>query len=356
MKRILSLDGGGVRGLFSLQILKRMETLLQERFPERPNMKLGDYFDLIAGTSVGAIIGTLLSWGYTVENIHDFCQTHLTNIFRSSWKNRWKYKFRTDELSRELQNIFREENGQFAMLGSSRLRTLLIVVTRNASTGSPWPISNCPSAKFNHLDLPDCNLKIPLWQLLRASSAAPTYFPAQRVDLGSSSFAFIDGGISPYLNPSFIAYLMATLPEYGIEFAKGVDQLVLYSVGCGRTREPYGRKPVDRMNVLDHAKAIPLAILDSIKVEQDVICRVIGDCRFGECIDSEIGDLIKPEERSTKQFSYYRFNKIFQETEMKELLHYSRYGLALDNLEAVPFLIKHGKQYANTMIHPTMLK
>jgi patatin-like phospholipase/acyl hydrolase len=62
MKRILALDGGGIRGMFSLQILARIEELFRQDRNE-PNLVLADVFDFIAGTSTGAIIATFLALG-----------------------------------------------------------------------------------------------------------------------------------------------------------------------------------------------------------------------------------------------------------------------------------------------------
>jgi uncharacterized protein len=54
-KRVLALDGGGIRGILSLGFLARMEALLRGRHG-RPGLVLADYFDLIGGTSTGSII------------------------------------------------------------------------------------------------------------------------------------------------------------------------------------------------------------------------------------------------------------------------------------------------------------
>jgi len=75
-----------------------------------------------------------------------------------------------------------------ASLGSESLRTLLLVVLRNATTDSPWLVSNNPAAKYNTLDRPNCNLRIPLWQLVRGSTAAPTYFPPETIQVGNDEF------------------------------------------------------------------------------------------------------------------------------------------------------------------------
>ena len=84
-------------------------------------------------------------------------------------------------------------------------------MTRNATTDSPWPLSNNPFAKYNQLERDDCNLKFPLWQLVRASTAAPVFFPPEKIKAGKREFVFVDGGVTTYNNPAFIAFLMATV-------------------------------------------------------------------------------------------------------------------------------------------------
>jgi patatin-like phospholipase/acyl hydrolase len=81
MKRILSLDGGGIRGVFSLEILLHIEALLREHF-QAPKLILADHFDFFAGTSTGAIIATYLSWGMTVEEILELYVQHGTTMFQ----------------------------------------------------------------------------------------------------------------------------------------------------------------------------------------------------------------------------------------------------------------------------------
>ena len=66
-KRILALEGGGVRGIISLAYLERLEALLRERFG--PEIVLADYFDLIGGTSGGATIATGLALGMPVAKL-----------------------------------------------------------------------------------------------------------------------------------------------------------------------------------------------------------------------------------------------------------------------------------------------
>src|SRR5687768_12266028 len=97
-------------------------------------------------------------------------------------------------------------------------------------TDSPWPVSNNPLAKYNQKyredgsrPRDDCNLDLPLWQLVRASTAAPVFFPPEVVKLGKREFVFVDGGITMYNNPTFQAFLMATVEPYKMGWPAGED-------------------------------------------------------------------------------------------------------------------------------------
>ena len=98
------------------------------------------------------------------------------------------------------------------------------MVMRNATTDSPWPISNNPRAMFNSTGDDNDNLKLPLWQLVRASTAAPTYFPPEEIQVGQNHFLFVDGGVTMYNNPAFKLFLMATMPAYRVEWPTGEDR------------------------------------------------------------------------------------------------------------------------------------
>jgi hypothetical protein len=191
MKRILAFDGGGIRGLFSLQVAARVEALLRDAYG-RSDLVLADVVDLFAGTSTGAIIAACLAWGAPVEDVERLYLDHARAMFvRQPILGRLKAKYRADSLATVFRSYFAEADGSPALLGSPRLKKLLLVVMRNASTGSPWPISSNPYAAFNDLSRPDSNLRIPLWQLLRASTAAPLYFPPEEIAVGSQRFLFV---------------------------------------------------------------------------------------------------------------------------------------------------------------------
>ena len=170
-KRLLAIDGGGIRGVLSLEILQHIENLLKTK-SGRADFRLADYFDYIAGTSTGGIIAAGLSIGMSVADILSFYQEAGAQMFvKANLLHRLRYKFEDEPLAAKLKEVF----GATTMLSSEKLRTLLLLVMRNATTDLPWPISNNPYARYNDTSRADCNLNLPLWQLVRASTAAPTF-------------------------------------------------------------------------------------------------------------------------------------------------------------------------------------
>lgn len=350
MKRLLALDGGGIRGVLSLEILARIESELRES-SGNGELVLADYFHYLAGTSTGAIIAACLAWGMSVAEVQELYMTHAVEMFRPApFYRRFWNKFDAGAITNMFKVIFSEDGeGKVpACLGTKKLRTLLTLVMRNHSTGSPWPVSNNAAAKFNDPSLPSCNLNLPLWQLVRASTAAPVYFPPETIDLGGTKQVFVDGGITPYNNPALLLYLMATLPSYNLGWESGVNKLLLVSIGTGRARTGSGSLRGNQMNLLYNARSIPVALMDSINVEQDVICRTIGLCRVGEEIDSEMGDLkdATPTALATKRFTYLRYDHCFTPGELELARQQSKGDFALDNLLLIPFLREIGSRYA----------
>jgi hypothetical protein len=362
MKRILSLDGGGIRGVFSLQILKRIEEIFREERGE-PKLVLRDVFDFFAGTSTGAIIATYLAWGKSVAEIEKLYCEHAKEMFSPApLLQRHRALLNADPITRFFMEEFREKTGEHAQLGTRRFyanekdklpRTYLLVVMHDASTGSPWPLNNNPLAKYNQLTHAECNLKIPLWKLLRASTAAPIYFLPESIPLGEgaekTSGIFMDGGITPYNNPGLIAALMATLPSYKMDWKSGPDQLQLISVGASQTRTRLEKHDAGKVNVVAQVKHAVKSLLYSVGLNQDMLCRVLGHCVHGEKLDSEIGELLGntvPLAYSEKKFTYARYNQIFTQEEVRAM----KEPFALDNVKLVPHMQKAGQAYAKEQV------
>jgi len=334
--------------VFSLQILREIEKLFRgER--QRHDLVLADEYDLFAGTSTGAIIAACLSWGMPVDDIEEIYLTLGHKIFAKQYLF-WKTKYRAKPITQLLMERFTETPGgrEPALLGSARLRKLLVVVMRNASTGSPWPVSNNPHAAFNDPSLPDCNLKIPLWQLLRASTAAPYYFPPEKMQLGGQSFLFMDGGMTAFNNPTLIAVFMATLPPYRLSWPASREQLHVVSIGTGDTRTKLRQHAATDVKVWDAVPYMPPALIGASAVEQDLVCRVLGDCVHGAALDSEIGALDSPSLLAAheQKFTYVRYDQAFDtyQPEGQKLLQAEA---ELDDLKQIPVLQQMGRDYAS---------
>ena len=313
-KKILACDGGGILGLISVGVLARIEAVLREQQPleKRRDFVLADYFDYFAGTSTGALLAGCLSLGMSVERIRKFYLDSGREMFdKAGLLERLRYKYDDDKLSMKLK----EEVGVDTLLGSDKLRTLLTVVMRNATTDSPWPLSNNPGARYNLRARDDgsvrenCNLDLPLWQLLRASTAAPTYFPPEVVQVGGQSFIFVDGGVTTYNNPAFLAFTMATLDRYAVNWATGEDKLLVVSVGTGNAARANANLTPSQMHLLYQASNIPCALMAAAQYQQDLLCRMFGKCLVGDALDRELGDLIGARGPvAPKLFTYLRYD------------------------------------------------
>src|SRR5574337_1255590 len=311
-RKLLALDGGGIRGVLTIEILAAVEDRLGGALRRGPEFVLADYFDYIAGTSTGAIVATCLSWGMSVDQVRRFYHDNAREMFeKSSVFRRFRYRYEDDNLSSKLREVF----GETTTLGTDRLRTLLMLVMRNASTDSPWPVSNNPKAKYNlrvredGCPRDDCNLDLSLWQLIRASTAAPVYFPPEVVRVGSKEFVFVDGGITTYNNPAFQLFLMATVEPYNLGWPAGEDRKLLVSIVTGTTPDANADLQPSEMNLLYNASSIPSALMTAALHEQDFLCRVFGRCLYGDPIDREVGDCIDTKSPiSPKLFTYVRYN------------------------------------------------
>jgi hypothetical protein len=364
MNRILSLDGGGMRGFFTLEVLQRIQELLRRRY-NKQDLVLADYFNFIGGTSTGAIIAGLLSWGRSVEEIKGFYQSFGRSAFQSAglWGS-VRAKYLADPIRDSLRGLFLEANGTPALLGTKRLRSFLLIVLRNASTGSTWPVTNNPEAVYNRADRIHSNLDLPLWQLIRASTAAPTFFPSELVTLVASDgqervFEFVDGGVSPHNNPSLLMYLHATLPQYRMNFAPGIDDLYLLSIGTGSVATVYAPGNMTRINRLGGALRVLEGLMAAISEQQDITCRAIGRCIYGPAIDRELGDLVPASQEtiSHQGFLYCRYNYTFTEVDRTRARNEfgSRNPLALDDLRSVPLLQELGAEYARETVSASHL-
>lgn len=303
-KKMLSIDGGGLRGMISLQILARVEQLLRTHRND-PNLVLADEFDYIAGTSTGAIIAAGLALGKTVAELEALYVELAPTVFR---KRRSLKVFWSLYGDRPLRDALQKAFGSTTTFGDARLRTLLLCVLHNATTDSPWPLSNCTTATFNNAGTADCNLNMKLWQVVRASTAAPVFFPPEKITLGTREFQFKDGGVTPYNNPAFIQYVMATTPEYGLNWEPGADNILSISVGTGMSTAATPKPQWWKGHLVGNARLALNYLMNSGVIEQDRLCRLFGECRYGSHLDHEVRDLRGTNRAHHAGFSYARYD------------------------------------------------
>ncbi len=316
-RRILSIDGGGIRCMIALEILNALEAQIIEKTGD-PNRRLCDQFDLIAGTSAGAILAAAIAMGSSMAEVRDFVIDNAKLMFKPSrWYNRHRSLYDKSELEQHMRDWY----GADTTLGSDRLKTLLLMIMRNWSTDSPWLVSNNPFAIFNQPELDDCNLNLPLWQLTRASAAAPGYYVPETIRFGQKEqyeFVFVDGALTGFINPAFKAFQYVTNGAYGLNWPTGEQSLTLVSVGAGDVRHRKPGKSARDINLFKSVLGIPNAMIYATTREQDLLCRTFGRCLTGESIDLEVDDMkqtgfpLEP-----RMFRYHRINPVISDDGLK---------------------------------------
>ncbi|HEY5465210.1 MAG TPA: patatin-like phospholipase family protein [Hanamia sp.] len=321
-KKILSLDGGGIRGALTLGYLKKLEDILKAKFPDQPNFRLSDYFDLIGGTSTGAIIAASLSIGKTVDEIIKLYMDLGGKIFGE--KRNWWNPIETMKWLKANYNYKAMEDGLKVAfgditLGGKELKTGLCIVAKRADTNSIWPLINHPMGKFFDSDLGK-NKDIPLWQAVRASSAAPTYFAPQMIEvMKDQKAAFIDGGLSMANNPSLTLLMIATLKGFPFHWKMGEEDLLLVSIGTGYNIYKKYAKEIDESTILAWATNIPDMLMQDASWQNRVILQWLSRSPTADYMDMEIGDMDGDLLGGKPLISYLRYNFCISENDLNNL-------------------------------------
>jgi predicted acylesterase/phospholipase RssA len=310
-KRILTLDGGGLRGILTLGFLGHIEAMLRERHGGHSDFRLCHYFDLIAGTSTGAIIAAALASGMSVEQVTDHYMSMGHNVFKRSWFRRGIIRARYDEdkLVEQLKRVL----GEDATLGSDSIQTGLLIVTKRMDTGSPWPLGNNPRGQFYRAP-PGAdwisNADYPLWKVVRASTAAPAYFDPETITIRDMPDRkpvvgdFVDGGVSPFNNPALQAFMYATLDGFRVKWPTGPENLQLVSVGTGSADPSQAPAKLAAAGAL---KAL-LSLMDDCASLVEIMLQWMSSSPTAREIDLEIGDLGSDLVASKPLLTYLRYN------------------------------------------------
>lgn len=319
-KNILALDGGGIRGALTLGYLKKIETILREKHGN--DYLLCDHFDLIGGTSTGSIIAAALAIGKSVDEIVDLYMDLGGKIFgkkRSFWNplETWKFlKAGYDYI--ELENSLKEAFGNIT-IESDQIKTGLCIVAKRADTNSVWPIINHPKGKFYDTHMGK-NKNIPLWQAVRASSAAPTYFAPQMIDVGDGQrAAFVDGGVSMANNPALTLLMVATLKGFPFRWNMGEDKLSIVSVGTGYSVFKKQIGEIEEAWMKTWAQNVPDMLMQDASWQNQIILQWLSNSPTAHYIDMEIESLKDDHIGNKPLIKYLRYNFAITQNDLNGL-------------------------------------
>ena len=251
---ILSLDGGGIRGIISCIVLKYIEEELQRL--DNPQAKLGDYFDLVAGSSTGGLITSIIlfpsevrSAKYSIQKGLELYSNKGGNIFQVSFWEKlinpfglFNEKISEEALEKNLQEFF----------GNLELKDL----TKPCLITS-YDIENRQAKLFNSIEATKATDNFFIKDICRATAAAPTYFsPARIKSIYGQYFSLIDGGVFAN-NPALCAYAEARKLSFAEIFKNhqkpncpSVNDMIIVSIGTGAEAKPYSFSRLQRAGKL----------------------------------------------------------------------------------------------------------
>ena len=297
-KRILALDGGGVRGALTLGFLERIEQILRRRY-QNPQLLLCDYFDLIGGTSTGAIIASGLAIGMEAAEIKQMYLDLGGKVFgRRNWRV-LQAMFDPMPLKEELEKVFGDRT-----LADGSIKTGLCIIAKRADTGSTWPMLNHPHGKYyQHTSA------FLLREAVRASTAAPTYFVPEKLDIGAGSIgAFVDGAVSMANNPALQLFLVATLKGFPFRWQTGEKHLLLVSVGTGVWHRSDDVDKVVQGMTWDWATQVPLMLIEDANWQKQLLLQYLSSTPTPWEIDREVGNLSSDLLTQQPALSYLRYD------------------------------------------------
>ncbi|GMO60154.1 hypothetical protein BwSF12_77560 [Bradyrhizobium ottawaense] len=315
-KRILALDGGGIRGVLTVGFLKRIESTLRNRY-SRPEMVLSDYFDLIGGTSTGAIIAAALAIGMSADEVQKIYLEFGGEVFNDRSDEiglprlgLLRGRYSAEPLRRKLAEYFEDRT-----LGDESVKTGLCVVTKRADTNSTWPFHNHPNGKYFAV-----NRNLLLRRVIRASTAAPTYFDPEEIDVGQGlRGAFVDGGVSLHNNPSLLLLLIATLNGFPFRWPTGERNLLLVSIGTGYWDEAQTFREVMGSKLWNWASSVPSMLMDDANWLNQMMLQYMSNSPTRLSIDDEIGGLDTDFLGGAPSLTYLRYNVRLERQPMIEL-------------------------------------
>ncbi|NGM63714.1 patatin-like phospholipase family protein [Sphingobacterium sp. SGR-19] len=254
MKRILSIDGGGIRGVIPGMFLVALEEKIQQA-TDNPEAHLTDYFDFFAGTSTGGILLSILlcpddndpkKQKYTAKDALDIYLNHGTEIFSASNWRRFLSKF---GLLSELYDETILEKVLKSYFGNKKLSQLLkpcIITAYNIELRKNHLFRQ--QKAISHGDSRDFYIR----DVCRATSAAPTYFSVAEIfSLAKTRYPLVDGGVFAH-NPSLSA-LLEVIKSYN---TYKINDIWILSLGTGLSKMSYNYEDFKKKRAISIGPAL----------------------------------------------------------------------------------------------------
>lgn len=268
MQRILSLDGGGIRGLVSCLWLAGVEDALVKA--GKPGVLKS--FDLLAGSSTGALVACGMAIGMSPLQLADLYREHRHTIFPGIAGRLWSRAGRVFTQGpsapkydgRGLDKVLKQVFGKTTL---GQLKMPVLVTSYDTISRRPV-IFKSFQPEYRELAV---------WEVCRASASAPTYFPAHGMKVQGQSCALIDGGLVAN-NPAACAIAEAMRKDARVHNSQ---DLVLLSVGTGERNRPIPLKEAQEWGALEWAIPIIDVLFDGNTDSVDYIARqLVGDGYF----------------------------------------------------------------------------
>ncbi|HBQ99198.1 patatin-like phospholipase family protein [Roseofilum sp. Belize Diploria] len=345
--KILSLDGGGIRGVLSARLLEEVETAIKET----KGQELHEYFDLVTGTSTGSILTAAIACQMNAQEMIDVYLEDGKNIFLDSVRKQRKWRMFSQAMGSN--RLYPHEQGEQGLtkilqkklihpeLGSPKISQIvkpyiLIPAYDVYSRNTTW-FANNPADSGAWYD------NIDLWKICTASASAPTFFPPYELPYNDEeSLPHIDGGVSAN-NPTLIAIAHALL----IEKQNGLQlkDIAVLSIGTGDTTCPYSYEEIKKWGLLGWAKHLPDMFLNPGAQNSEVICEQILDSVGGDILrlDFDLNNRFEGDKRPGRLRPL--LDKPYNQYILKQKNKYTEISEDIDNPENCPKLIEAAECY-----------
>lgn len=236
--RVLSLNGGGVKGLFTIAFLAELERIICEK-EGRSDVNIGDHFDLITGTSIGGILALGFASGKSAREMEKVFRDSAAKIFPPNKIPFLSAGFKF--IKRLVAPVYRSEPLRETVLSLideatrfNDLKRRVMIPSISLSTGKPFFFKTPHNPNFNR------DGKLKLVDAAMATSAAPTYFAPHYCEDLETYYA--DGGLVAN-NPSYVG-MKEVLLDMQSDFPKAtIEDIKILNVGT--LGEEYAIAPIN---------------------------------------------------------------------------------------------------------------